>query len=71
MFVDDPMGNKQSVKGAGMVPNFVEKKVRINVNRRWLYFYSISSEIVILKLRNLAIDLQETLKDTDQSNKTK
>ena len=30
MFVDDPAGNKQSLKGAGMVPNFVEKKVGIN-----------------------------------------
>ena len=29
MFVDDPAGNKQSLKGAGMVPNFVEKKVGI------------------------------------------
>jgi hypothetical protein len=27
MFVDDPAGNKQSIKGAGMMPNFVEKKV--------------------------------------------
>jgi hypothetical protein len=31
MFVDDPSGNKQSVKAAGMAPNFVEKKVSLHL----------------------------------------
>ena len=28
MFIDDPSGNKQSIKGSGMAPNFVERKVQ-------------------------------------------
>ena len=44
MFVDDPTGNKQSVKGAGMVPNFVEKKVWLLL----LYFIA-PTEIVVLQ----------------------
>ncbi len=38
MFVDDPSGNKQSIKGAGMAPNFVEKKVQFIFVGTFYYF---------------------------------
>lgn len=54
MFVDDPMGNKQSVKGAGMVPNFVEKKVFLQYH---LFYYTSRNLFpsITLNLLNVSV----------------